>query len=62
MNVHELSDHTKRALDLVGAVSAVAAISLSQVALMVSIIAGLLSITWYGVRLYDRFRYGRGIE
>lgn len=62
MNVHELSEHTKRALDVVGAVSAVAAISLSSVALLVSIVAGILSITWYGVRLYDRFKYGRGGE
>jgi hypothetical protein len=58
--VHDLNEHTKRVLDAVGAVSAAAAISLSQVALLVSIVAGLLSITWYGVRLFDRFKYGRG--
>jgi hypothetical protein len=60
VNPHELSEHTKRLLDVIGALSAVAAISLSQVALMVSIIAGLMSITWYGVRIFDRMKYGRG--
>lgn len=59
MNINDLSEHTKRALDMIGAVSAVAAISLSQVALMVSVVAGLLSITWYGIRIYDRLRHGR---
>ncbi len=59
VSVHDLSEHTKRLLDVIGAVSAVTAISLSQVALAVSIVAGLLSITWYVVRLYDRFKYGK---
>lgn len=62
MSLHDLNEGTKRVLDILGAASAVAAISLSQVALLVSIVAGLLSITWYGVRLFDRFRYGRGGE
>lgn len=58
--LHELNEPTKRALDLTAAAGAATAITLSQAALVVSIIAGLLSITWYGVRLYDRFKYGRG--
>jgi hypothetical protein len=57
---HEWSEGTKRFLDIAGAISAVTAISLSSVALMVSIVAGVLSITWYAVRLHDRFKYGRG--
>lgn len=56
--LHDLNEHTKRALDVAGAVSAVAAISLSQVALMVSIVAGLLSIAWYGIRIFDRLKSG----
>jgi hypothetical protein len=59
---HDLNEHTKRVLDFAGALSAVAAISLSQIALMVSIVAGLLSILWYAVRLYDRFKHGRAGE
>ena len=35
------------------------AITLSQTALIISIVAGLLSILWTVVRLYDRARYGR---
>ena len=62
MNPHDLSEGTKRVLDFAGALSAVAAIGLSQVALIVSIIAGLMSIAWYAVRLYDRFRHGEAGE
>ena len=62
MSPHDLNEHTKRVLDFAGALSAVAAISLSQVALLVSIVAGLLSIAWYGIRIYDRFRTGRAGE
>ena len=62
MSPHDLNEHTKRVLDFAGALSAVAAISLSQVALLVSIVAGLLSIAWYAVRLWDRFRTGRAGE
>ena len=57
---HDLSDHTKRALDVLAALGSVTAIGLSQVAAMVSIAAGLMSIAWLGVRMYDRFRYGHG--
>lgn len=62
MTPHDWSEHTKRMLDLAGAVGAVAAISLSQVALMVSIVAGLLSILWYGIRIVDRFRSGKASD
>ncbi len=58
-SLHDLSEPTKRLLDFIAAGSAAAALTLSQAALVVSIIAGLLSITWYGIRLHDRLKYGR---
>lgn len=57
-SLHDWSEHTKRALDLAAAAGAVTAISLSQVALVVSIIAGIMSIAWYGIRIADRLRNG----
>jgi hypothetical protein len=62
--MHELSEQTKRLIDfaafgLTGLAGAVQAISLSDVALVVTIIAGVLSSAWTGVRLYDRARNGR---
>jgi hypothetical protein len=57
--LHELSEPTKRFFDLTAAASAVTALTLSNAALAISCVAGLLSITWYGVRLFDRFKYGR---
>lgn len=59
MSLHDLPEATKRALDLAAAAGAATAITLSQAALVVSIIAGLLSITWYGIRIYDRLKHGR---
>lgn len=58
MNIHDLSEHSKRIGDAIAAVSAVTAITLSQVALMVSIVAGLLSAAWMIQRFYDRYKYG----
>lgn len=62
---HDWSEHTKRVLDFVtplstAAVGGFAAITLNQVAVCVTIAAGLMSIAWYAVRLHDRFKYGRG--
>ena len=37
----------------------VAVVSLSQAALIVTIIAGLISITLGAIKLHDRLRYGR---
>lgn len=59
MTPHDWSEHTKRALDVLAALGSVTAIGLSQIAALVSIAAGLMSIAWLGVRMYDRFRYGR---
>jgi hypothetical protein len=58
MSVHDLSEHTKKLLDGMAAVSALTAISLSQVAVAVSIVAGLLSAAWIVQRFYDRYKYG----
>lgn len=63
--IAELSEPTKRAIDLVSPVATAAAAgaaawTLSDVALTVTIVAGLLSILWYAVRLHDRFRHGPG--
>jgi hypothetical protein len=56
--LHELSEPSKRFLDLTAAAGAVTAITLSQAALVVSIIAGLLSIAWYSIRIFDRLKGG----
>lgn len=63
--MHELSEQTKRFIDLgafslTGLAGAVQAISLSDVALVVTIVAGALSAAWTAMRFYDRVKYGRG--
>jgi hypothetical protein len=60
MTPHEWNEHTKRLLDVIAGVASVTAIGLSQVAAMVSIVAGLMSIAWLGIRIFDRLKYGRG--
>ena len=54
MFLHDLSESTKRFLDITAVGGAVAAITLSQVALIVSIVAGILSAAWMCQRFYDR--------
>ena len=56
MNLHDLSEPTKRGVDL--GVGALAALSLSQISLLFGIIASAMAIVWYAVRFYDRIRYG----
>jgi len=63
--MHELSEQTKRFIDLgafglTGLAGAAQAITLSDVALVVTILAGLLSAAWTVMRFYDRLKYGRG--
>jgi hypothetical protein len=63
--MHELSEQTKRVIDLgaftiTGLAGAAQAATLSNVALVVTIGAGLLSAAWTAMRFYDRIRYGRG--
>lgn len=60
MSPHDWSEHTKRALDVIAGVASITAIGLSQVAAMVSIVAGLMSMVWLGIRIHDRLKYGRG--
>lgn len=61
--IHDLSESSKRLIDLIAWVFAgVAALSLAQTALIVTIAAGLASFILAAVRIYDRFRYGRGGE
>lgn len=40
----------------------VAVVSLSQAALIVTLLAGLISITLGAIKLHDRLRYGRGSD
>ena len=63
--MHDLSESTKRLLDAgslatAAAAGAAQAITLSDVALVVTILAGLLSAAWTAMRFYDRLKYGRG--
>jgi hypothetical protein len=60
--LHDLSEPTKRFLDGTAVAGAVAAISLSQVALIVSIIAGILSAAWMCQRFYDRHFLNRSSD
>lgn len=59
-SLHDMGEHTKRALDFAAGIGAVTAISLSQAAAIISILAGLASIAWVAMRFYDRLKYGRG--
>lgn len=57
--IHDLSETAKHWLDVgvfTGAI--VAGISLANAALVVTIIAGMLSILLGAIRLYDRVKYG----
>jgi uncharacterized protein involved in cysteine biosynthesis len=62
MSYHQFSDAANRWLDWLAILFAgVSAVSLIQgVAVVVTIIAGLVSIVIGGFRIHDRIRYGRG--
>ena len=62
MSIHDLSEPAKRFLDWTAIGGAVAAITLSQVALYVSIAAGLMSFAWMCQRFYDRHFLDRGSD
>jgi uncharacterized membrane protein YeiH len=54
-----MSASAKHAVDLVAFLCAgVAAVSLAQTAVFVSIVAGVLSAVLAGMRIYDRLTYG----
>jgi hypothetical protein len=58
--IHDLSESTKRAIDAAAVAGAlVAGISLAQAALVISILAGLVSIILGAIRIYDRLKFGR---
>lgn len=64
MSPHDWSEPTKRLLDLVlGGVTAAsagaAAITLNNVALVMTIIAAFMSSAWYARRFYVDWRYGK---
>lgn len=62
--IHFLSDKVKSALDL--AALMLAGITWAGVVAgaisFLTIVSLLLTIGWYGVRFYDRIKYGRGKE
>jgi hypothetical protein len=57
--IHEHSQWVERLAYLF---AGVAAVSLSQAALLVTIAAGALSAVLAGIRIHDRIKYGRGGE
>jgi hypothetical protein len=62
MGLHDLSEPTKRFLDATALAGAVLSVTLSQVALIVSIIAGILSAAWMCQRFYDRHFLNRSSD
>jgi hypothetical protein len=61
--IHDLSDATKHWLDLVAFTGAiVAGFSLATAALFMSFLAALCSVLWFGVRIYDRIKYGPNVS
>lgn len=63
MNVHDLSEPTKKLIDFgAWAFAGIAAVSLAQTALIVTILAGLASFILAALRIHDRLKYGRGGE
>lgn len=59
--MHDLSETTKRILDLVtAALAGFAALTINDVAVILTVVATAVSIICGGIRIYDRLRYGRG--
>lgn len=54
--ISDLSEHTKRAIDWTAA--GMTLLSFSGLSAILTVIATLLTITWYAIRLHDRIRYG----
>lgn len=59
--MHDLSEQTKRLLDLSSFLFAgiAGALTLANAALIVSIVAGMVSVMLGLIRIYDRVKYGR---
>ena len=61
--MHDLSEPAKKLIDASAWIFAgVAAVSLSQTALVITILAGLASFILAAIRIYDRVVHGRGGE
>jgi hypothetical protein len=61
--IHDLSDATKHGLDLAALAGVVVAgVTLANAALFMSFLAALCSVIWFGVRIFDRIKYGPGIN
>jgi hypothetical protein len=61
--VHELTESTKRVIDAAAFImfGVAASLTLANIALVVSIAAGLFSIAWHISRFWDRHR-GRAVS
>jgi hypothetical protein len=58
--MHELNDHTRHLLDAgTWILAGVAAFSLAQAALVITMLAGIASFILASIRIYDRIRFGR---
>lgn len=65
--IHDLSEGTKHTADIASAITPVASgaaavLTLSNAALVTTILAALCSIAWFVIRLYDRIRYGPSVN
>lgn len=57
-----LSEGTKHFIDFVALSGAVVAgVSLASAAIFMSLLAATCSVIWFGVRIYDRIKYGPGM-
>lgn len=56
MSIHDWNEQSKRLFDVLS--FCLAGVTVASVQATITIIAGLLSITWFVVRLYDRFKHG----
>lgn len=57
--IHDFSDATKHWLDLAAFTGVVVSgFSLAGAALFMSFLAATCSVLWFGVRIYDRIKYG----
>lgn len=62
--LQDLSDTTKHVLDFVAfmGVTLASALTLSNVALFMSLLAAICSVLWFAVRIHDRVKYGPDIN
>ena len=59
--MHDLSEPAKKLIDIITFLCAgVAVVSLSQVAVVLTIISTVIAIILGGIRIHDRVKYGRG--